>query len=107
MFEPILAFIIILAAASLFYLLMGRFSAKNSGGKEKNLMYACGEKIKPTRLLVNVTLLRYLIYFVIIDSPTLILAFTAIALEMISPISLLIYLGMIFLADLLLLGGHQ
>jgi NADH:ubiquinone oxidoreductase subunit 3 (subunit A) len=69
-------------------------------------MYACGEKVFSKRLLVNVTLYKYLIFFVIIDSPALILAFAALALEMISPFILLIYLGIIFAADLLLLGGY-
>ncbi len=107
MFEPIAAFILILAGASLIYIFMGRLSPKTSDNKEKNRMYACGEKINPTRLLVNVTLFRYLIYFVIIDSPALILAFAALSLEMISPINLLIYLGLVLVADLLLLGGHE
>ena len=107
MLEPIVAFLIILATATLIYLLTGRLSPKTSSSKEKNLMYACGEKINPTKLLVNVTLFRYLIYFVIIDSPALILAFAAIALEMISPIPLLIYLALVLVADFLLLGGHQ
>jgi hypothetical protein len=70
-------------------------------------MYACGEKINPTKLLVNVTLFRYLIYFVIIDSPAFILAFAAISFEIINPINLLIYLGLILVADLLLLGGQE
>jgi NADH:ubiquinone oxidoreductase subunit 3 (subunit A) len=69
-------------------------------------MYACGEKVFSKRLLVNVTLYKYLIFFVIIDSPALILAFAALALEMISPFILLIYLGIILVADLLLLGGY-
>jgi hypothetical protein len=69
-------------------------------------MYACGEKVFSKRLLVNVTLYKYLIFFVIIDSPALIVAFAALALEMISPLILLIYLGIILLADLLLLGGY-
>jgi len=58
------------------------------------------------RLLVNVTLYKYLIFFVIIDSPALILAFAALALEIISPLILLIYLGIILAADMLLLGGY-
>jgi hypothetical protein len=69
-------------------------------------MYACGEKVFSKRLLVNVTLYKYLIFFVIIDSPALIVAFAALALEMISPLILLIYLGIILVADLLLLGGY-
>jgi NADH:ubiquinone oxidoreductase subunit 3 (subunit A) len=73
---------------------------------EKNAMYACGEKVFSKRLLVNVSLYKYLIFFVIIDSPALILAFAALALEMINPFTLLIYLGIILAADLLLLGGY-
>jgi len=69
-------------------------------------MYACGEKVFSKRLLVNVTLYKYLIFFVIIDSPALILAFAALALEIINPFSLLIYLAIILAADLLLLGGY-
>ncbi len=107
MFEPLLAFLIILASATLIYLLTGRLSPKSAISEGKNLMYACGEKINPTKLLVNVTLFRYLIYFVIIDSPALILAFAAISLEMISPINLLIYLALVLAADFLLLGGHE
>jgi hypothetical protein len=68
-------------------------------------MYACGEKVFATRLLVNVSLYKYLIFFVILDSPALLLAFGALALEVINPFSLLIYLGIILAADLLLLGG--
>ena len=107
MFEPLLAFSIILAISTLIYFLAGRLSPKSPLSEGKNLMYACGEKINPTKLLVNVTLFRYLIYFVIIDSPALILAFAAISLEMISPINLLIYLGLVLAADFLLLGGHK
>jgi NADH:ubiquinone oxidoreductase subunit 3 (subunit A) len=69
-------------------------------------MYACGERVFSKRLLVNASLYKYLIFFVIIDSPALILAFAALALEMISPFILLIYLGIILAADILLLGGY-
>ena len=79
---------------------------KSPDNEEKSAMYACGEKVFSQRLLVNVTLYKYLIFFVIIDSPALILAFAALALEMISPFVLLIYLGVILAADLLLLGGY-
>jgi len=79
---------------------------KSPANEEKSAMYACGEKVFSKRLLVNVTLYKYLIFFVIIDSPALILAFAALALEIINPFSLLIYLGIILAADLLLLGGY-
>jgi NADH:ubiquinone oxidoreductase subunit 3 (subunit A) len=104
--ESLIAFLIILIVSSLIYLCSRLLAQKTSASEEKSSMYACGEKVFSKRLLVNVTLYKYLIFFVIIDSPALILAFAALALEMISPFILLIYLGIILAADLLLLGGY-
>ncbi|MCW4015863.1 MAG: NADH-quinone oxidoreductase subunit A [Candidatus Bathyarchaeota archaeon] len=104
--ESLFAFLIILILATLLYLFSRLLTQKSPDTEEKSAMYACGEKVFSKRLLVNVTLYKYLIFFVIIDSPALILAFAALALEMINPFSLLIYLGIILAADLLLLGGY-
>jgi NADH:ubiquinone oxidoreductase subunit 3 (subunit A) len=104
--ESLIAFLIILIVSSLIYICSRLLSQKTLASEEKSSMYACGEKIFSKRLLVNVTLYKYLIFFVIIDSPALILAFAALALEMINPFILLIYFGIIFAADLLLLGGY-
>lgn len=103
MIETIIAFFLVLLCSLIIYILTGRFVQKSSKGNSS--MYACGEKVFPTRLLVNVSLYKYLIFFVILDSPALILAFGALALEVINPVSLLIYLGIILVADMLLLGG--
>jgi NADH:ubiquinone oxidoreductase subunit 3 (subunit A) len=104
--ESFVAFLVILFVASLIYLFSRRLIQNSPASEEKSAMYACGEKVFSKRLLVNVTLYKYLIFFVIIDSPALILAFAALSLEIISPLVLLIYLGMILAADLLLLGGY-
>jgi NADH:ubiquinone oxidoreductase subunit 3 (subunit A) len=104
--ESLIAFLIILIVSSLMYFASRLLTQKTPASEEKRSMYACGEKAFSKRLLVNVTLYKYLIFFVIIDSPALILAFAALALEMISPVILLIYLGIILAADLLLLGGY-
>lgn len=104
--ESLVAFLVILIVSSLIYLSSRLLSQKTSASEEKRSMYACGEKVFSKRLLVNVTLYKYLIFFVIIDSPALILAFAALALEIINPFSLLIYLTIILAADLLLLGGY-
>ena len=104
--ESIVAFLIILLLSSLIYLSSRLLKQKSPTSKEKSAMYACGEKVVTKRLLVNVSLYKYLIFFVIIDSPAMILAFAALALEMINPFTLLIYLGIIFAADMLLLGGY-
>jgi NADH:ubiquinone oxidoreductase subunit 3 (subunit A) len=104
--ESLVAFLIILILALLIYLSSHLLTQNSPASKEKSAMYACGEKVSTKRLLVNVTLYKYLIFFVIIDSPAMILAFAALALEMINPFTLLIYLGIIFAADMLLLGGY-
>ena len=104
--ESLVAFLVILILASLIYLSSRLLTQKSPASEEKSAMYACGEKVFTQRLLVNVTLYKYLIFFVIIDSPAMILAFAALALEMISSFALLIYLGIILAADLLLLGGY-
>ncbi len=106
MIEPIIAFLLILFISSVIYIITGRLVHKPLVSEEKSSMYACGEKVFSKRLLVNVTLYKYLIYFVIIDSPALILAFAALTLAMINPFHLLIYLAIILAADLLLLGGY-
>ena len=105
--ESIVAFLIILTISVLIYLFSRWAAIKTSPSEERNSMYACGEKMTSTRLLVNVSLYKYLIYFVIIDSPALIAAFAALTLEIINPFYLLIYLGLILAADFLLLGGIE
>ena len=104
--ESLFAFFIILVVSSLIYISSRWLTQKTPASDEKTSMYACGEKIDSKRLLINVSLYKYLIYFVILDSPALIVAFAAFALEMINPFHLLIYLGIILAADLLLIGGH-
>jgi NADH:ubiquinone oxidoreductase subunit 3 (subunit A) len=104
--ESLVAFLIILILASLIYLFSGLLTKKSPVSKEKSAMYACGEKVSTKRLLVNVTIYKNLIFYYIIDSPAMILAFAALALEIINPFTLLIYLGIIFAADMLLLGGY-
>ncbi len=103
--ESIIAFVLILFISVVIYVVTKRLVPKTLSSEAKSSMYACGEKVVSKRLLVNVTLYKYLIFFVIIDSPALILAFAALALHMINPLTLLIYLGIILAADMLLLGG--
>jgi NADH:ubiquinone oxidoreductase subunit 3 (subunit A) len=103
--ESLIAFVLILIISAVIYLVTKQLVPKPTLSEEKSSMYACGEKVVSKRLLVNVSLYKYLIFFVIIDSPALILAFAAIALELINPFTLLIYLGIILAADMLLLGG--
>lgn len=105
--ESLVAFLFIVFAAALIYLLSRWAANKTPPSEGQSSMYACGEKMESKRLLVNVSLYKYLIYFVIIDSPALIAAFAALALEIINPIHLLIYLSIVLAANFLLLGGKE
>ena len=105
MVESIVVFLLILFVSSAIYLLGRQWAPKPQKSEEKSAMYACGERTRPMRVKITVTFYKYLIYFVIIDSSVLIMAFAALALEMINSFPLLLYLFTILTATLLLLGG--
>jgi NADH:ubiquinone oxidoreductase subunit 3 (subunit A) len=107
MVEPIIVFLLILGVSSAIYLLGRRWAPKPHKTEDKSSMYACGEKMRPKKLKITVTLYKYLIYFVIIDSSVLIMAFAALALDTMNPLPLLVYLFTITIATLLLTGGDQ
>ncbi len=103
--ESLIAFLAILAVSSVIYLL-GRVKAPTaSKSREKISMYACGERLRFRRLAVTVTMSKYLIYFVILDSSVLIIAFASLALKAMSLFLILIYLFTILTAVLLLTSG--
>ncbi len=105
--EAAIAFILILASAAIIYLL-GRRSApkpaKNAGAVES---YACGERAHFGGLKINVSLYKYLIYFVILDSSVLLLAFGSFSATIANPMFLILYLGIILAAGLVLLDGGK
>jgi NADH:ubiquinone oxidoreductase subunit 3 (subunit A) len=68
-------------------------------------MYACGEKVLSQRLKISHTLYKYLIYFVIMDSSAVIVAFASLTTHGVNEFFLLAYLFTILASSLLLLGG--
>lgn len=102
MIELIVVFLLILAVSSVIYLLGRQFAPKPHKTKDKSAMYACGERIRPKKMKITVTLYKYLICFAIIDSSVLIMAFAAPALDMMNSLPLLVYLFTITIAALLL-----
>lgn len=104
--ESTVAFILILAAVSLIYLLGRRASPKTAQSENKRSEYACGEKAPLQKLRINVSLYKYLIYFTIFDSSVLLLAFAAIG-QRLNITLLFIYLVVIFASSLLLLEGGE
>lgn len=105
--EGAIAFILIIAAASLVYMLGRRFAPKPAQAGNATLTYACGEKAPIQKARITLTLSKYLIYFVILDSSVLLLAFATLITQGTNTPLLLLYLGTMFASSLLLLGGDK
>lgn len=105
--ESIIAFLLITAVASLIYILGRRASPKLNQTGDATLTYACGERPPVQKQRITVTLSRYLIFFVILDSSVLLLAFVTLITQGANIPLLLLYLGMLLTSTLLLLEGGK
>ena len=102
-----MAFVLIVSAASSFICLAEELHPKPVQTDAQRTAYACGEKVTYPKLRVNVSLYKYLIYFVILDSSVMLLAFASFMQAGINVPLLLIYLFMMLAAGLLLLDGGK
>jgi len=103
----ILAFALIFISAYIIYAI-GRHSApKTKHGVNHEMGYACGEKVVFSSPKINISLYKYLIYFVIFDSAILLLSFASLAITSISlnPIFVVLYLAIILASGVILLDG--
>ena len=105
--EAIIAFILIFISTIAIYALGKRSAPKTTTSENEQGSYACGEKASFSGLKINVSLYKYLIYFIIFDSAVLVLAFASIALAGTNPLLLILYLGIILAAGLILLEGGK
>ncbi len=105
--EYLIAFLLILAAASFIYVLGRRASPKPVQSENRRSEYACGEKAPVQRLKINITSYRYLIYFAIFDSAVLLLAFAALLGQGINVPLLTLYLFVLLASSLILLEGGK
>jgi len=105
--ESAIAFLLILAATSLIYALGRRASPKPVQSENERSEYACGEKAPLQKLKINITLYKYLIYFVIFDSSVLLLAFAALLGQGANVTLLILYLLIMLASSLLLLEGGK
>lgn len=105
--EAIIAFVLIFISTFVIYSLGKRAAPKTAISENEQAAYACGEKVAFHGLKINVSLYRYLIYFVVFDSSVLVLAFAAFALAATNPFILILYLGIILAAGLVLLEGGK
>jgi NADH:ubiquinone oxidoreductase subunit 3 (subunit A) len=105
--ELIIAFALIFFSTFAIYTLGKRAAPKTTISENEQSSYACGEKVTFHGLKVNVSLYKYLIYFVIFDSAVLLLAFASIALAGTNPLLLILYLGILLASGLVLIEGAK
>ena len=105
--ESLIAFVLIIAASLLVYALGRRASPKPAQSENERSTYACGEKAPLQKLKINISLYKYLIYFVIFDSSVLLLAFAALLGQGTNVTLLILYLFIMFASSLLLLDGGK
>ena len=105
--EATLAFVLIVATSSIIYLLGRRVSPKPAQSEGEQAAYACGEKASFRDLKINVSLYKYLIYFVILDSSVLLVAFASFAGHAINTSLLVLYLLMMLASGALLFDGGR
>jgi NADH:ubiquinone oxidoreductase subunit 3 (subunit A) len=104
--ESVLAFVLIVCSALVIYALGRRGAPKTTQTEVERSVYACGEKIAYPKLRVNVSLYKYLIYFVILDSSVLLLAFGSFMGQINVPL-ILVYLFVLFASSMLLIDGGK
>ena len=103
--ELIVAFIFILATSFTVYFLGRLLSPKSTQGENAQSAYACGEKVSFTKLRVSVSLYKYLIYFVVLDSSVLLIGFASLTLHTMNLLIFMLYLFIVLVSGFLLLGG--
>jgi NADH:ubiquinone oxidoreductase subunit 3 (subunit A) len=100
--ESIVAFVLILLASSVLYVIGRRASPKPIQNVNERSTYACGEKAAFQGLKVNISLYKFLIYFVIFDSAVLLLAFGALMTTGTNTVLIILYLFMMLTSTFLL-----
>ncbi len=105
--EALIAFILIFISTLAIYTLGKRSAPKTTISENEQASYACGEKASFPGLKINVSLYKYLIYFVIFDSSVLLLAFASFAIAGTNSLFLILYLGILLAACLVLLEGGK
>jgi NADH:ubiquinone oxidoreductase subunit 3 (subunit A) len=101
------AFILILVASLLIYMFGRWLSPKSRQGGASKSTYACGEEAAFPALRVSVSLYRYLVYFVILDSSVLLVAYASLAPSAANLGLFALYLLMMVVSSFLLVGGDD
>lgn len=105
--EALIAFVLIFISTLAIYAIGKRSAPKTATSDNGQAAYACGEKVSFHEPKINVSLYKYLIYFIIFDSSILVLAFASFTIATTNPLLLILYLGIILAAGLVLLEGGK
>jgi NADH:ubiquinone oxidoreductase subunit 3 (subunit A) len=106
--EALIAFALIFVSTYVIYALGKRAAPKTTISENEQSAYACGEKVVFRGVKINVSLYKYLIYFVVFDSSVLVLAFASFSIAgTTNPLLLILYLGIILAAGLLIVEGGK
>lgn len=106
--EALIAFLLIFISTYVIYALGKRSAPKTTISENEQAAYACGEKVAFRGVKINVSLYKYLIYFVIFDSSVLVLAFASFSIAgTTNPLLLILYLGIILAAGIVLVEGGK
>ncbi|HEX9262173.1 MAG TPA: NADH-quinone oxidoreductase subunit A [Candidatus Bathyarchaeia archaeon] len=105
--ESAIAFVVIVAMTLLVYAVGRRASPRPVQSENERSTYACGEEAPLQKQRISVTLSKYLIYFVILDSSVLLLAFAALVTHIANMPLLILYLLMLLASSLLLVEGGR
>jgi NADH:ubiquinone oxidoreductase subunit 3 (subunit A) len=98
---------LIIIAASFIYAIGRRAAPKPIQSENERSAYACGEKATFHGLKVNVSLYKFLIYFVIFDSAIILIAFASLIALGKNVILLILYLFLMLASGLILLEGGK
>jgi NADH:ubiquinone oxidoreductase subunit 3 (subunit A) len=105
---PIITFVLIFIATYAIYAIGRRSAPKTKMSENEQMAYACGEKAVFNGPKMNISLYKYIIYFVIFDSAVLLLSFAAVAIAgAFSPLYMVLYLAILLASGFVLLEGGK
>ena len=105
--EALVAFVLIFISTYAIYAIGRRSAPKTAISENEQAAYACGEKVTFRTIRINVSLFKYIIYFVVFDTTVLVLAFASFAIATTNPFLLILYLGIILAAGWALVEGGK
>jgi NADH:ubiquinone oxidoreductase subunit 3 (subunit A) len=101
------AFALILGATSLLCVLGNRLAPKTQKREVARIQYSCGEEPFGIRQRIQASLYRYLVYFLVVDSSLLIVAFGVPDFAVVNPLPLILYLVLLLVSVLLFVDGSE